>query len=142
MSMRALSSVNGAGSQQEQDAGSCAESFGRRAYGAVMRAAQGFFERSDRKPSWEVHLASGHALRTVQAWFADKHQAPASALIALLSTDAAPEVLHAIRVELEAAGRPVPEFYQHLETVSEVASAMRRQERNKAQRAMLRKLKT
>jgi hypothetical protein len=137
--MTRVIAANASGSQQEQDAGSCAETFGRRAYRAVMQAAQGFFVRADRKPSWELHLASGHPLRTVQTWFADKHQGSSTALIALLLTDAAPEVLRAIRAEAEAAGLPIPDFYDDLEMIGEVAKAMRRQKKNNVQRAALRK---
>lgn len=126
-------------SQQEQDAGSCAESFGRSAYRAVMRVAQDFFLRSGRKPSWELHLRSGHPLRTVQTWFADKHQGSASALIALLLTDAVPDVLRTIRAEAEAAGIPIPDFYDDLEMIGEVAKAMRRQQQNTKRRALSRK---
>ena len=115
------------------DAGSCAESFGRRAFRAAMRAAHGFFERRERKPTYEIHLASGRSLRTVQAWFADKHQGSATALIALLATDAGPDVLRAIRAELEAAGRTVPDFYDDLELIGAVKAAQRSQKRNASQ---------
>lgn len=121
------------------NAESCVKSFGRCAYRAVMRSAQSYFKRENRSAAKELVLASGHPLRTVQTWFADRHQGSASALIALLLTDAAPDVLRTIRAEAEAAGIPIPDFYDDLEMIGEVANAMRRQQQNTKQRALSRK---
>jgi hypothetical protein len=133
MSMGVISSANRLRSQREQDAESCAESFGRTAYRAVMRKAQSYFLNEKRKPSYELTLASGHPLRTVQSWFSDKHQGSASAMIALLLTDAAPEVLRTIRKEALAAGKTIPKFYDDLEAFVAVSVAMRAHEKSKKQ---------
>jgi len=82
------------------NAESCENKFGRCAYRAVMRAAQGFFETEKRCATKELELRSGHHIRTVQMWFADKHQGSATALIALLATDAAPVVLATMLIRL------------------------------------------
>lgn len=132
--------ANAADHASATNEGSFAKSFGRCAYRAVMRAAQSFFEGKKRSATSEVEFASGHHIRTVQMWFADKHQGSATALIALLSTDAAPVVLLAIRAELEAAHRPIPKFYDDLEAFAAVANAMREHEQNKKQASALRKL--
>lgn len=119
---------------------SFAKSFGRCAYQAVMRAAQGFFERKKRSAAEELRLASGHPLRTVQTWFQDKHQGSATALIALLATDAAPVVLATIRAELKSAGKIIPKFYDDFEAFVAVRAAMRAHDELKKQAEELRRL--
>lgn len=130
--------ANAAEHASATNAESCAESFGERCARTVMQLVHGLLERKNVKPATDLHLRSGRSLRSVQTWFQGRHEAPAGALIDLLLSEEGPAILQKIRAEAEAAGRPVPEWFDDLAAVAAVNEAMRRQRSNSRQRAMLR----
>jgi hypothetical protein len=138
--MRATSTANCDPAQREHGAQSCADSFGRRLFDAAMRAVQGFCQRENVKPSYELFLKTGHAVRTCEAFIAGDRVGSLGVAVDLLFTDMGPELLNAWRAEREALGRVVPDWINDLEALSAVAHAMRAQAINKKQAKNLREL--